>query len=58
MMEEELRYHQQFLDEFLEGIRTSNDANLHHIIDVVRSGLSTTEIQTVVTRVLMENRSS
>ena len=58
MMEEELRYHQQFLDEFFEAIRTSNDANLHHIIDVVRSGLSTTEIQTVVTRVLMENRSS
>jgi hypothetical protein len=58
MMEEQLRYHQQFLEDFLEGIRTSNDANLHHIIGVVRSGLSKTEIQAVVTRVLTENRSS
>lgn len=56
MIEEELGYHQQFLDEFLEAIRTSNDADVHHIIDVVRSGSSTSEIQAAVTRVLTENR--
>ena len=37
MMEEELKYHQQFMDGFLKAIRTSNDADVHHIIDVVRS---------------------
>lgn len=58
MMEEELRYHQQFMDEFLEAIRTSNDADVHHIIDVVRLGSSISEIKTVVNCVLTDNRSS
>ncbi|KAJ5971817.1 C6 transcription factor [Penicillium vulpinum] len=58
MMEEELKYHQQFMDGFLKAIRTSNDADVHHIIDVVRSGSSTSEIQTAVNRVLTDNRSS
>lgn len=58
MMEEELRYHQQFMDEFLEAIRTSNDADVHHIIDVVRLGSSRSEIQTAVNRAITDNRSS
>ncbi|KAJ5960723.1 C2H2 finger domain protein [Penicillium vulpinum] len=52
MMEEELKYHQQFMDGFLKAIQTSNDADVHHIIDVVRSGSST------MNRVLTDNRSS
>ena len=55
---EELRYHQQFMDGFFEAIRTSDDANVHHIIDVVRSGSLTSEIQTAVNRILTDNRSS
>ncbi|KAJ5607200.1 C6 transcription factor [Penicillium hordei] len=58
MMEEELRYHQQFMDGFLKVIRTSNNTDVHHIIDVVRSGSSTSEIQTAVNRVLTDNCSS
>lgn len=58
MMEEEFRYHQQFMDQFLEAIRTSNDADVHHIIDVVRLGSSRSEIQTAVNRAITDNRSS
>ncbi|KAJ9483107.1 hypothetical protein VN97_g10313 [Penicillium thymicola] len=57
MMEEELRYHQQFMDGFLKAIRTSNNTDVHHIIDIVRSGSSISEIQTAVNRVLTDNRS-
>ncbi|KOS47874.1 hypothetical protein ACN38_g1157 [Penicillium nordicum] len=58
MMEQELRYHQQFMDQILEAIRTSNDADFHHIIDVVRLGSSRSEIQTAMNRVITDNRSS
>jgi hypothetical protein len=44
-MEEELNYYQRFLDDFFEAIRNSNDNDIHHIINVVRSGSSVSEIQ-------------
>lgn len=55
-MEQELSYYQEFLDDFLEAIRTSDDDDVHRIIDIVRSVSSTREIQNKVAHVLAENR--
>ncbi|KAJ5101063.1 hypothetical protein N7456_007115 [Penicillium angulare] len=43
-MEEELGYYQRFMDDFLEAIRSSDDNEVHHIINAVRMGSSTREI--------------
>ncbi|KAF4772325.1 hypothetical protein PENNAL_c0190G04329 [Penicillium nalgiovense] len=54
-MEEELRHYQGFLDEFLKNIRNSSEADLQHIIHVVRSGSSIDEIQNAMTNLNTEN---
>jgi hypothetical protein len=51
-MQQELSYYQEFLDNFFEAIRTSDPYAVHRIIDLVRSGSSTSEIQTEVNLVL------
>lgn len=54
-MEEELNYYRSFLDDFFEAIRDSNDDDVQHIIDIVRSGSSTGEIQFGVKSILAGN---
>ena len=54
-MEEKVRYYQNFLDEFLKVIRHSSEADVQHIIHVVRSGSSIIEIQNVMTNLITEN---
>jgi hypothetical protein len=57
-IELELRYYREFSNNFLMAIGTSHYADVHHIIDIVRSGSSISEIKNVVTRVLTDNRAS
>lgn len=57
-MEEELSYYQMFLDDFFEGIRNCNDDDVHHIINIVRSGSSTSEIRFEVNSILAGNNPS
>lgn len=57
-MEKELNYYQKFLDDFFEALRISKDDDVDHIINIVRSGASTSEIQLEVNGVLRENNSS
>ncbi|CAI7636476.1 unnamed protein product [Penicillium palitans] len=54
-MEEELGHYQRFLADFLTAIRDSDDDDVHHIINTVRSGSSASEIQSEVNKVLMRN---
>lgn len=56
-MEVEPRYYQEFLDKVLKASRITSDADIQHIIEVVRSGSSISEIQKVVTYVLTDNPS-
>lgn len=51
-MEEDLKYYREFLDKFFEAIRTSADNDVQHIIDVVQSAPSISEVQMEVARVL------
>ncbi|KAF4772320.1 hypothetical protein HAV15_012220 [Penicillium sp. str.  len=54
-MEEELQYYQEFLEEFLLAIRISNEADVQHIIDIVRLGSPTGEIRNLVIHLLTKN---
>lgn len=51
-MEEDLKCYREFLDKFFEAIRTSTDNDVQHIIDVVQSAPSISEVQMEVARVL------
>lgn len=54
-MEEELGHYQRFSNDFLRAIRDSDNDDVHHIINTVRSGSSKSEIQFEVNNVLMGN---
>ncbi|KAJ5134419.1 C6 finger domain protein [Penicillium atrosanguineum] len=54
-MEQDLTFYQELMDDFFELIRISSDDDVHHMINIVRSGSSAGEIQTEVVRVLANN---
>lgn len=54
-IEQELSHYQEFLSDFLEAIRLSDDDDVHHIINIVRSGSSTSKIHIEVTLILAGN---
>jgi hypothetical protein len=47
--------YQESLDDFLEAMRTSDDDDVQGIVDVVRSGSSTSKIKTEVAHILAGN---
>ncbi|CAI7585761.1 unnamed protein product [Penicillium pancosmium] len=57
-MEEDLRYYRGVLDDLLEAIRHSTDANVDRILNIVRSESSISEIQFMVKEGLSESESS
>lgn len=54
-IEAELRHYQRFLNDFLRAIQDSSDDDVRNIINTVRAGSSTSEIQSEVNSVLMRN---
>ncbi|KAI2734308.1 transcriptional regulator family: Fungal Specific TF [Penicillium roqueforti] len=54
-IEAELRHYQRFLNDFLRAIQDSGDDDVRNIINTVRAGSSTSEIQSEVNSVLMRN---
>jgi hypothetical protein len=56
MIEEELRYYKEFVGDVFMAMRTCSDADIQQIIDVVRSGSSTSEVQITVTNILAEDQ--
>lgn len=56
-MEEKLDFYEKFVADLFQVMRTSSDPDLQQIIDVIRSGASTSEVQDVVTFVLTEKKS-
>jgi hypothetical protein len=57
-MEEELGHYQRFWADFSRAIRDSDHDGVHHIINTVRSGSSSSEIQSEVNKVLTRNDQS
>jgi hypothetical protein len=55
-MEEELDYYKKFVSHFFKAMRTSSDADIQQIIDLMRSGSSTSEVQSKVAYIIEENR--
>ncbi|KAJ5988264.1 C6 transcription factor [Penicillium waksmanii] len=56
-IEEHLRYYRGLLDDLLEAIRHSSDDNVDRIFNIVRSGSSISEIQSMVKEGLSESES-
>jgi hypothetical protein len=56
-MEEELGFYKKFVADLFQVMRTSSDHDLQQIINVIRSGAPTSEVQNVVTYVLTESKS-
>jgi hypothetical protein len=57
-MKEELGYYQRFLVDLIEAIWDCNDDDVHPIINIVRSGSSSSEIQSEVNNILEGNNPS
>jgi hypothetical protein len=55
-MEEELDYYKKFVSDFFKAMRTSSDADIQQIIDLMRSGSSTSEVQSKVAYIIEENQ--
>lgn len=55
-IETELAYYKEFVDGIFMAMRTSSQSDLQQIIDAVRSGASTSEVQNLVTSVLAVNQ--